>query len=216
VIAYQLLYTTSIAFAVLSSCDHLTQQATISFDAAAAAFAAASLTRQVSEQLEAQQQQHQQLQQLRQQLHIQSRHSAATNDSSMFYSPMQSEAGSVAAVEPLLSAGQSPTAAAAGGYRRCSSFPASKHRLSNSAVSKRLLSKLQRVTNDDGMGAVEFDEEGEQQQGQAAAAGEAAAAGTSPGPTEALTTTAGNLARWAPTLCCLHALCVVYMRSTLV
>jgi hypothetical protein len=191
----------------------------MSFAAAAAALAAGSLTKQLSEQLEAQQQ-HQQLQQLRQQLHMQSRHSAATNDSSMFYSPMQSEAGSVtsAAVEPLLSAGQSSTAAAAaGGYRRSFSGPAARHRLSNSADSKRLLSKLQRVTNDDGMGAAGFDEEQEQQQGQgrAAAAGETAAAGTAPGPTEALTTTAGNLARWGPCLCCFHALCVVCMRSIL-
>jgi hypothetical protein len=188
--------------------------------AAAAALAAGSLTKQLSEQLEAQQQ-HQQLQQLRQQLHMQGRHSAATNDSSMFYSPMHSEAGSVAsaAVEPLLSAGQSPTAAAGGGYRRSSSGPAARHRLSNSAVSKRLLSKLQRVTNDDGMGAVGFDEEQEQRQaqGQAAATGEAAAAaaGTAPGPTEALTTTAGNLARCEGQVGTAVMLCVWYARARL-
>jgi hypothetical protein len=156
---------------------------------------------------------------------MQSRHSAATNDSSMFYSPLQSEAGSVAsaAVEPLLSAGQSPTAAAAaaagGGYRRSLSGYAARHRLSNSAVSKRLLSKLQRVTNDDGTAGFDEQQEQQQQQGQAAAAGEAAA-GPAPGPTEALTTTAGNLARWgegqdcAACTCC-GLLCMRALHSVL-
>jgi hypothetical protein len=155
------------------------------------------------------QQQHEQLQQLRQQLHMHSRNSAATNDSSAFYSPMHSEGGSVtsAAVEPLLSAGHSPTAAAAAattGYRRSLSGPVGRHRLSNSAVSKRLLSKLQRVTGDDESGAVQFEEQQQEQQQQVehvqAAVGEAAAK-AGPGPTEALTTTAGQLARWGPTGC---------------
>uniref|UniRef100_A0A383V829 Uncharacterized protein n=1 Tax=Tetradesmus obliquus TaxID=3088 RepID=A0A383V829_TETOB len=159
---------------------------------------AASLTRQLSEQLEAQQQ-HQQLQQLRQQLHVHSRN-GATNDSSMFYSPNNSEGGSMtsAAVEPLLSAGQTPTAAAAAAAAAAEnptslSGPAGRHRLSNTAVSKRLLSKLQRFTADDEVDAAQLGQQ-QQQQGQAAAVGDAAAK-AGPGPTEALTSTAGQLAR---------------------